>query len=274
MKRCTCSGLGSQPHEMQQALELHDQHVAGADRVADAVERGDGRRRRARDRRQRTRQSCAPSHDRSASACGRARRARHPARSGPRARLNARLHERQHRRMALGGEVQPRERSGHDFRRGRLEIEEQAQRFGEIDIGEILQDVAVDASVEQPRQDGLAQQALPRARAADRARRARACRTSLATTRGSSAANSVATSLNFRLSASSPLISAGSTSSSVRRRSMPASVDGSCARSARSVSDTCSKRAVGIDPHPALVRWVQVIDRAALTPGHSSRRAR
>ena len=63
--------------------------------------------------------------------------------------------------MALGGEVQPRERSGHDFRRGSFEIEEQAQRFGKIDIGEIVQDVAVDASVEEPRQDGLSQQGLP-----------------------------------------------------------------------------------------------------------------
>ena len=73
-------------------------------------------------------------------------------------RVDARLHQRQHRGVALGGEVEARERGGDDFRRRGLEIEEQAQRFRQIDVGEIAQHVAVDASVEEPGQDGLAQQ--------------------------------------------------------------------------------------------------------------------
>ena len=80
-------------------------------------------------------------------------------------------------------------------------------------------------------------------------------------TRGSSAAKSVATSLNFRLSTSSPP-SPSDTSSSVSRRSMPASVLGSCASSARSTSDTCSKRAVG-SSRTQRYQAGRVIDRAA-----------
>ncbi len=81
-----------------------------------------------------------------------------------RARVHLRLHERQQRRLPLGGKVEARERGRDHFRRGGFEIEQQAQRFREVDVGEVLQHRAVDLAVEEARQDGLAQQRLPRLR--------------------------------------------------------------------------------------------------------------
>ena len=247
---------------MQHAFELHDQDVAGADRVTDAVERGHG---------------CRVEREIEGSELGKAARPltidlgelpRVRVEPGIRPvwsalRVDAGLHERQHRRMAFGGEVQPRERSGHDFRRGRFEIEEQAQRFGKIDIGEIVQDVAVDTSVEEPRQDGLPQQALPllglqiehgaRELAEHHSRHARVER--------AEECRDVAELPAQRLFAAD-----------LRRVDVVFSQPQEHARERRRILR--EERKIGeryllvvrgrIDPHPALVRWIQVIDRAAL----------
>ncbi len=66
--------------------------------------------------------------------------------------------------MPLGRELEARERRRDHFRCGGFEIEEQAERFREVDVGEVLQHRAVDLAVEEAGQDGLAQQRLPRLR--------------------------------------------------------------------------------------------------------------
>ena len=71
------------------------------------------------------------------------------------------LEQREHGGLTLGRKLQTRERSRDHFRRGCLEIEQQAQRVSQFDIRKILQDRAVEPSVEQPWQDCLLQQGLP-----------------------------------------------------------------------------------------------------------------
>ena len=63
-----------------------------------------------------------------------------------------------------GRQIEPRERRRDELRCGRFEIEQQAERVCEVDIGEVPEHGAVDAPVEQSGQDGLAQQHLPRFR--------------------------------------------------------------------------------------------------------------
>ena len=81
-----------------------------------------------------------------------------------RARVDLGLHERQQRRLPLGREIEARERGRDHLRCGGFEIEQQAERFREIDVGKVLEHRAVDLAVEQAGQDGLAQQRLPRLR--------------------------------------------------------------------------------------------------------------
>ena len=81
-----------------------------------------------------------------------------------RARVDLGLHERQQRRLPLGWEVEARERRRDHFRCGGFEIEQQAERFREIDVGKVLEHRAVDLAVEEAGQDGLAQQRLARLR--------------------------------------------------------------------------------------------------------------
>jgi len=61
---------------------------------------------------------------------------------GAGARLQALPNEREHGALALGRKVEPRQRAGHDFRRGGLEVEEKAERVRQIEVGEVLQDLA------------------------------------------------------------------------------------------------------------------------------------
>ena len=62
--------------------------------------------------------------------------------------------------MPFGRQVEPRERGRDDFRRGRLEVEQQAQRLGQIDVRKVPKDVAVDLPVEEPGQNRLPEQRL------------------------------------------------------------------------------------------------------------------
>ena len=68
--------------------------------------------------------------------------------------------QRQHRRLPLRRQIELRQRRGHDLGRGGLEVEQQAQRLGEVDVGEVREHVAVDLAVEQAGQNRLAQQRL------------------------------------------------------------------------------------------------------------------
>ena len=78
--------------------------------------------------------------------------------------VQARLHQGQHRGVALGRKVEARQRRRHHFRRRGFEIEQQAQRFREVDVGKVLQHRSVDAAVEKTRENRLAQKCLPRLR--------------------------------------------------------------------------------------------------------------
>ena len=69
--------------------------------------------------------------------------------------------ERQDRLVTLGRQIEPRQRGRDDFRRGGLEVEQQAERVGQIEIGEVAQDDAVDLAVEEAGQDRPAQERLP-----------------------------------------------------------------------------------------------------------------
>ena len=82
----------------------------------------------------------------------------------PISRVHARLHQREQRRLPLRRQVEPRERRRDELRRGRFEIEQQAQRVRQVDVGEVPEHGSVDVSVEQSGKDGLAQQHLPRFR--------------------------------------------------------------------------------------------------------------
>ena len=80
-----------------------------------------------------------------------------------RARVELRLDERRQRCAALGRELQPIERDREQLRRGRLEIEQQAQRVGEIDVRELAEHrLAGQAAVEQARQHRASQQRAAR----------------------------------------------------------------------------------------------------------------
>ena len=95
----------------------------------------------------------------------------------PRARVHARLHERQQRRLPLGRKFEARERGRDHLRRGRFEIEEQAERLGQVDVGEVPE----HRRRRSCRRGGRAGWSCAAASAAfpagDRARRAPACRT-------------------------------------------------------------------------------------------------
>ena len=80
---------------------------------------------------------------------------------GAGARLQALPNEREHGALALGRKAEPRQRAGHDFRRGGLEVEQEAERVRQIEVGEVLQDLAFYPPVEQARQDRPAQEHLP-----------------------------------------------------------------------------------------------------------------
>ena len=82
----------------------------------------------------------------------------------PSFRVQARLHQGQHRGVALGREVEARQRRRHHLRRRGFEIEQQAQGFREVDVGKVLQHRSVDAAVEEARENCLAQKRLPRLR--------------------------------------------------------------------------------------------------------------
>ncbi len=138
---------------------------------------------------------------------------------------------------AIGREVQSIERGGQDFRRGRLEIEEQTDRLRQIHVGEVAQHFAVGIAVEQTGQNRALQQVV----ASIRGRGSAPARASLpnmtCASRGSSAENNRVTSVYFRSSAvcfaSGPL-----RSSSVSRTSIVAMSAGSSTSTTRSRSET------------------------------------
>ena len=183
----------------------------------------DRRRIQRRDRTTRTRRSCAPGRDRCASACARARRVRHPA-SGAGALLDPRLDERQTRRLPLRRQIETwtAPTSRLRARRSRGRAADTAIRRDRRP--ENPQHVAVHLAVEQAGQDRLAQQRLPSIRSRSSTARAslpnidpRHARIERGKQRrdvAELAAERVAVVLDI------------ATSSSVSRRSMPASVAG------------------------------------------------
>ena len=71
------------------------------------------------------------------------------------------LVQHRHQRFApLIGQGQPVERRREHLRRRGFQVEEEAQRFGQIQIGEVDQHRTVDAPVEEARQDRFLQQVL------------------------------------------------------------------------------------------------------------------
>jgi len=84
------------------------------------------------------------------------------ARSGSAAIPQFRLDERHDGLAATGRQVQPIQRRRQEFGRRRFEIEQQAQRVGQIDLGKLVEyGLAVHAAVEQAGQNRAAQQGLP-----------------------------------------------------------------------------------------------------------------
>ena len=72
--------------------------------------------------------------------------------------------ERQHRVVSLGRQIQLGQRGRHDLRRRRLEVEQEAQRVGQIEIREVAQDFSLHPAVEEARKDRAPQQVLAPAR--------------------------------------------------------------------------------------------------------------
>ena len=75
--------------------------------------------------------------------------------------LEALCQQRLDRGAPVGRQVDAIERHHQQFRRGHLQVEQQRERVGQLQIGEVPQQRAVDAAFEQARQDGVAQQVLP-----------------------------------------------------------------------------------------------------------------
>ena len=137
--------------------------------------------------------------------------------------------------VALGRKAEPRQRAGHDFRRGGLEVEQEAQRVRQIEVGEVLQDLAFYPPVEQARQDRTAEEHLPAfwIQLQHRGCEAREHHACDARIDGGEQRRHVTELLLERLCRRRV-----SASSSVRRKSIEASDDGSSTSSARSTRET------------------------------------
>ena len=250
--------VGFQPYEIPETGELIAAHIGRGDALADSDQRVERLlvERKIEGRELRKALGLTPVEcDQLAGVGVDARLAR-----GAGARLQALSNQREHGALALGRKVEPRQRAGHDFRRGGLEVEQEAERVRQIEVGEVLQDLAFYPSVEQARQDGPAQEHLPafwiqlQHRVASRENITRAMR-------GSRAPNSVATSLNFCASASAG--DCVSASSSVRRKSIEASDDRIVDEQREIDKGNRREPGRGVQPDPALVWRVEVIHRSA-----------
>jgi hypothetical protein len=70
--------------------------------------------------------------------------------SVPHARPHPGIEQGRHRLPALGRQVDPIQRGRQHLGRGRLEIEQQAERLGEIDVRELLEHPAIGGSFQRP----------------------------------------------------------------------------------------------------------------------------
>ena len=236
MKRCDEFRVGLEPHQVPQARELVARDVGACRWRRGCGQRVERRAGRARDRRRRTRRSsCASLAIDCASACARGRRCWSRG-AAPARVLQPLANQRQHRLVALGRQVEPRQRGRHDFGRGRLEIQQQAQRVGEIEVGEVAAGPCRRCGRRAGPAGSCGAGGLPRAglEIEHRARELREHDPRDARIERGEQRRDVAELLRQRVVAGD----CAPTSSSVSRSSIAASVDGSSTRSARSTSET------------------------------------